>query len=70
MTDNTANDDRMPADIYRDMLHDLTAENERLQARITELEAELAVTRGTLAAPPPDDDQPDIVHDVPPNAPR
>lgn len=41
----------------------------RMQTRITELEAELALAHGTLAKPTPDDDQPDIVHNVPPNAP-
>lgn len=42
-----------------------------LQRRITELEAQLATTHGTLAKPTPDDDQPaTYTHDVPPNAPR
>jgi hypothetical protein len=41
-----------------------------LLGRVAELEAENAVLRGTLARPEPDDDQPEIIHDVPPNAPR
>jgi len=45
------------------------AEIKRLRERVAELEAAAAVTRGTLAKPTPDDDQPDIVHNVPPNAP-
>jgi cell shape-determining protein MreC len=40
-----------------------------MQDRITALEAEIATLRGTLAAPTPDDDQPTIIHHVPPNAP-
>jgi uncharacterized protein YigA (DUF484 family) len=46
-------------------------ENHRLRARILELEAELAITHGTLAQPTLTPDGPaTIVHDVPPNAPR
>jgi hypothetical protein len=41
-----------------------------LKDRVAELEAEVALLRGTLARPEPDDDQPEIIHDVPPNAPR
>jgi hypothetical protein len=48
----------------------MRAEIQSLRDAIIELELGTAVTRGTLAAPPPDDDQPDIVHDIPPNAPR
>ena len=44
-------------------------EIERLRARINELEAAAAVTRGTLAAPTPDEPA-TYTHDVPPNAPR
>jgi hypothetical protein len=45
------------------------AEIERLRARILELEAEQAITHGTLAQPTPDEPT-TIVHDVAPNAPR
>jgi hypothetical protein len=45
------------------------AEIERLRARILELEAELAITHGSLAQPTPDEPA-TYVHDVPPNAPR
>ena len=42
----------------------------RQLTRITELEAALAVARGTLAQPTPTPDEPmTIVHDVPPSAP-
>ena len=44
-------------------------EIERLRARILELEAELAITHGSLAQPTPDEPA-TYVHDVPPNAPR
>jgi hypothetical protein len=47
----------------------LVAEIERLRARILELEAEQAITHGTLAQPTSDEPT-TIVHDVPPNAPR
>ena len=40
-----------------------------LRARITELEAGLAITHGTLEQPTPDEPA-TIVHDVAPNAPR
>ena len=47
------------------------AEIRRLRVLITDLEAVLAATRGTLAKPTPDDDQPaTYTHNVPPNAPR
>jgi CO/xanthine dehydrogenase FAD-binding subunit len=45
------------------------AEIERLRARVTELEAELAITHGSLTRPEPDEPA-TYVHDVPPNAPR
>jgi hypothetical protein len=50
-------------------LPNLLEENRRLRARILELEAELAITHGSLAQPTPDEAA-TIVHDVPPNAPR
>jgi hypothetical protein len=50
-------------------LAEALAEIKRLRERITELEVELAFARGTLAKPTSDDDQPTIVHNVPPNAP-
>ena len=50
-------------------LHEARDEIERLRARVTELEAELAITHGTLAKPTPDEPA-TYVHDVPPNAPR
>ena len=48
----------------------LQAQNEWLHARITELEAELAMLRGTVARQVEDDRPAVIHHDVPPNAPR
>jgi cell division septum initiation protein DivIVA len=49
----------------------IDAENERLRARIAELEAEIAIRRGTLASSPPADDAPgNYTHDVAPSAPR
>jgi uncharacterized protein involved in exopolysaccharide biosynthesis len=45
-------------------------EIERLRARVTALEAEIAVMRGTLSRYDEPDDQPIIVHDCPPDAPR
>ena len=45
-------------------------EIERLRARVTALEAEIALMRGTLSRSHEPDDQPIIVHDVPPDAPR
>jgi cell division septum initiation protein DivIVA len=51
----------------------LLAENERLQRRVLELEAQLFVVCGSLAkrAVMPADDQPAVIHhDVEPNAPR
>jgi hypothetical protein len=45
------------------------AEITRLRARITELEAAIAVFVGTVANPPPPDEPATITHDVPPNAP-
>ena len=49
---------------------ELLAEIERLRARITELEAELAVMRGSLAPHPADDEPGNYTYDVAPNAPR
>ena len=60
MTDTPIPDARLP---------EALAEIERLRARILELEAEQAITHGTLAQPAPDEPA-TIVHDVPPNAPR
>jgi len=48
---------------------DLAALLREQGCRLLELEAEFALVRGTLAKPTPPDDQPDIVHNVPPNAP-
>ena len=49
----------------------LLAENERLQRRVLELEAQLFVVCGSLAKREVEDDQPAIIHyDVEPNAPR
>ena len=50
-------------------LPEALAEIERLRARILELEAEQAITHGSLAQPTPDEPA-TYVHDVPPNAPR
>jgi hypothetical protein len=49
-------------------LAEALAEIERLRARIIELEAEQAITHGTLAQPTPDEATA-IVHDVKPSAP-
>jgi hypothetical protein len=49
-------------------LPEALAEIERLRARIAELEAEQAITHGTLAQPTPDEAT-TIVHDVKPSAP-
>jgi hypothetical protein len=46
------------------------AMNQRLRARIYELEAELALMRGSMAPTPQPDEPATITHDVPPNAPR
>ena len=46
------------------------AEIERLRARIRELEADLALLRGSLAPHPADDEPTRFIHDVKPNAPR
>ena len=43
---------------------------ERQHDRITALEAAIAVLRGTLSRYDEPDDQPIIVHDCPPDAPR
>jgi cell division septum initiation protein DivIVA len=51
----------------------LLAENERLRARVLDLEAKVAILCGSLAkrAVMPEDEQPAIIHhDVKPNAPR
>ena len=45
------------------------AEIERLRARIAELEADLAILRGSLAPHPADDEPVRFTHNVPPNAP-
>ena len=51
-------------------LAEALAEIERLRARILELEAEHAITHGTLAQPTPTPDEATtIVHDVKPSAP-
>jgi hypothetical protein len=49
-------------------LPEALVEIERLRARVTELEAELAITHGTLAKPTPDEPT-TIVHNVKPSAP-
>jgi hypothetical protein len=49
-------------------LAEALAEIERLRARIIELEAEHAITHGTLAQPTPDEPA-TYVHDVKPSAP-
>jgi hypothetical protein len=51
---------------------ELLAENERLQRRVLELEAQLFVVCGSMTKrAPPEDDQPAVIHhDVSPNAPR
>jgi hypothetical protein len=46
------------------------AEIHRLRAIIAELEAEIAVLRGTMAQPEPDDDGPVTLIEGTPNAPR
>ena len=46
------------------------AEIERLRARIRELEADLALLRGSLAPHPADDEPGNYTHDVAPSAPR
>jgi hypothetical protein len=51
-------------------MSDHSEEIERLRARVLELEAENAILRGTLSRYDAPDDQPIIVHDVPPDAPR
>jgi len=48
----------------------MAAEIERLRDLVARLEAEAAITRGSLALPPQPDEPATIVHDVPPNAPR
>ena len=48
----------------------LLADNERMRARVIELEAEVAVLRGTLARYDATDDGPVTLIEVPPNAPR
>lgn len=49
-------------------LAEALAEIERLRARILELEAELAITHGSLTRPEPDEPA-TYVHDVKPSAP-
>jgi hypothetical protein len=61
MTDDDSKDARIAI---------MTAEIERLRDIIARLEAEAAITRGSLALPPQPDEPATIVHDVPPNAPR
>ena len=51
-------------------LNIMQAEIERLRDIIARLEAEAAITRGSLALPPQPDEPGTITHDVPPNAPR
>ena len=51
-------------------MSDHSEEIELLRARLLELEAENAVLRGTLSRYDEPDDQPIIVHDCPPDAPR
>ena len=65
-------DDRVPLNdgAAVGLLHETLEENDRLRARVLELEAELAVMRGTLSRYDAPDDQPIITHDVPPDAPR
>lgn len=49
-------------------LTEAMVENRRLRARILELEAELAATRGTLEHPTPGEPT-RITHNIPPSAP-
>ena len=51
-------------------LNIMQAEIERLRDLVARLEAEAAITRGSLALPPQPDEPGTITHDVPPNAPR
>ena len=53
-----------------DATRDALDETERLRARITVLEAELALLRGSVAPRPAEDEPAVYAHDVPPNAPR
>lgn len=46
------------------------AENRRLRDRIVELEAELALLRGTPGSSPTSETLTEYTHDVPPDAPR
>ena len=49
---------------------EMEAENNLLRARIAELEAELAISHGSLARPTlTPDEAPTITHNVPPSAP-
>ena len=53
------------------LLYEKLEENKRLRARVLELEAENAILRGTLTRyDATEDDQPVIIHDCPPDAPR
>ena len=49
-------------------LSEALPEIERLRARIAELEAELAITHGSLTRPEPDEPS-RVTHNVPPSAP-
>lgn len=60
---NGATNDDIPS------LAEAMEEIRRLRARIVALESEIAMLRGTLAQPQPDEPA-TITHDVPPNAPR
>jgi uncharacterized coiled-coil protein SlyX len=51
-------------------LSEIHAGNDRLCERITALEAELAVMRGSLAPHPADDEPGNYTHNVAPSAPR
>jgi cell division septum initiation protein DivIVA len=51
------------------LLQQMHRENEELRALITELEAELALLRGSLARPDPDEPA-QITHNHPSDAPR
>jgi hypothetical protein len=61
---------RNAREAVENLIHRFWNENEDLRRRVIELEAELALLRGTPGSSPTSETLTEYTHDVPPDAPR